>query len=72
MLTVILMMYRVKGSILIGIFLTAIISWPRPTQVTYFPYTPAGEELFDFFRKIVTFHPLQHIGGAVDVSPLRT
>ena len=68
--TVFLMLYRVKGAILIGIFLTAIISWPRPTQVTYFPYNDAGDELFSFFRQIVTFHPLQHIGGAIDVSSI--
>ncbi|KAJ7928603.1 permease family-domain-containing protein [Mycena leptocephala] len=36
-LTVLLMLYRVRGAILIGIFLTAIVSWPRPTaQVVTF------------------------------------
>ena len=67
-LTVLLMLYRVKGAILIGIFLTSIISWPRPTAVTYFPHTPAGDDLFNFFKKVVNFHPLQHIGNAIDVS----
>ncbi|KAJ2157623.1 hypothetical protein GGF46_004368 [Coemansia sp. RSA 552] len=55
----ILLLYRVKGAILFGIFLVAIISWPRPTAVTYFPYTQAGDESFDFFKKVVTFHPIQ-------------
>ncbi|TFK38450.1 xanthine/uracil permease [Crucibulum laeve] len=65
-LTVLLMMYHVRGSILIGIFLTAIISWPRPTSVTYFPHTPAGDALFDFFKKVVTFHGLDKVGNALD------
>jgi len=62
------MIYRIKGALLIGIFATSIISWPRPTAVTYFPHTPAGDDLFAFFKQIVTFHPLQHIGNALDVS----
>jgi AGZA family xanthine/uracil permease-like MFS transporter len=67
-LTVLLMLYRIKGAILIGIFITSIVSWPRPTAVTYFPHTPAGDDLFAFFEKVVTFHPLTHIGNAIDVS----
>jgi xanthine/uracil/vitamin C permease (AzgA family) len=60
-------MYRVRGAILIGIFLTAVISWPRPTAVTYFPHTPAGDEMFEFFKKVVAFKPLSTIGGAIEV-----
>jgi hypothetical protein len=67
-LTVILMLYRVKGAILIGIFLTSIISWPRPTVVTAFPHTPAGDVAFDFFKQVVAFHPLQRIGNAIDYN----
>jgi AGZA family xanthine/uracil permease-like MFS transporter len=65
--TVVLMMYGVRGALLIGIFLTAIISWPRPTAVTYFPHTPVGDAAFDFFKKVVGFHALQKIGNAIDV-----
>ncbi|KAF8180856.1 purine transporter [Pholiota molesta] len=65
-ITVILMMYRVRGAILIGILLTSIISWPRGTPVTYFPHTDAGDALFDYFKKVVTFHKLQKIGNAID------
>lgn len=60
-LTVLLMLYRVKGAIIIGILLVSIISWPRPTDVTYFPYTPLGNDMFDFFKKVVTFHPIKRI-----------
>jgi AGZA family xanthine/uracil permease-like MFS transporter len=60
-LTVMLMMYRVKGAIIAGILLVSIISWPRSTAVTYFPHTPLGDDAFNFFKKVVTFHPIQRI-----------
>ncbi|KAF2830784.1 hypothetical protein CC86DRAFT_464017 [Ophiobolus disseminans] len=60
-LTVMLMMYRVKGAIIFGILLVSIISWPRPTAVTYFPHDPLGDSRFDFFKKVVTFHPITRI-----------
>ena len=65
--TLLLMMYRVRGAILIGIFLTSAISWPRPTPVTYFPHTLPGDAAFDFFKQVVAFHPLKRIGNALDV-----
>ncbi|PFH49531.1 hypothetical protein AMATHDRAFT_62986 [Amanita thiersii Skay4041] len=64
--TVLLLIYRVRGAILMGIFLTAIVSWPRPTAVTYFPHTDAGDQMFDFFKQVVTFHKLKRIGNAPD------
>ncbi|EMD35912.1 hypothetical protein CERSUDRAFT_124492 [Gelatoporia subvermispora B] len=66
--TVLMMMYRVKGAILIGIFLVSIISWPRDSAVTYFPHNSSGDDLFDFFKKVVTFRPLQKIGNALDYN----
>ena len=65
-LTVFLMMYRVKGSILIGIFLTAIISWPRGTPFTAFPHTDAGNEAFAFFEKVVGYRSIKLIWNAID------
>ncbi|KAI0699499.1 xanthine/uracil permease [Cerioporus squamosus] len=67
-LTVFLMLYRVKGAILIGIVITSIISWPRSTAVTYFPHTEAGDAAFDFFKQVVTFWPLKTVGNALDYS----
>lgn len=61
MLTAILMMYRVKGAIIIGILLVSIVSWPRSTPVTYFPHTPLGDSSFDFFKKVVTFRPITRV-----------
>jgi AGZA family xanthine/uracil permease-like MFS transporter len=62
------MLYRVRGAILIGIFLTSIVSWPRPTAVTYFPHTEAGDQLFNYFKQVVTFHSIDKVGNAIAVS----
>lgn len=62
------MIYRVRGAILIGIFLVSIISWPRPTAVTLFPYTAAGDAAFDYFKQVVNFRKLERVGNALDVS----
>ena len=59
MFTALLLLYRVKGAIIAGIILVAITSWPRNSEVTYFPYTEAGDAMFDFFRKVVTFRPIE-------------
>ena len=64
--TVVLMMYRVKGAIIMGILLVSIISWPRPTPVTYFPKTELGNDMFDFFKKVVTFHPIKRVLAVQD------
>lgn len=60
-LTVLLTMYRVKGAIIIGIILVSVISWPRGTPVTYFPYTSVGNDSFDFFKQVVSFHHIENI-----------
>jgi len=65
-LTMLLMLYRVRGAILIGIFLTAIVSWPRSTAVTYFPHTEAGDAMWDYFKQVVTFHKIQKVGNVID------
>lgn len=60
-LTVVLTILRVKGAILIGILLVSIVSWPRGTSVTAFPYTPIGDDDFNYFKKVVDFHPIGRI-----------
>jgi adenine/guanine/hypoxanthine permease len=52
------MMYKVKSAMLVGIAFVSILSWPRTTSFTYFPYDTAGTERFDFFKKVVGFHPI--------------
>ncbi|GAD94411.1 hypothetical protein UREG_07549 [Paecilomyces variotii No. 5] len=49
----------IKGAIIAGILLVSIISWPRDTSITYFPHTPEGDNSFDFFKKVVTFHQIE-------------
>lgn len=66
--TAFLMMYRVKGAIIFGILLVSIISWPRDTSVTYFPHTEYGDESFEFFKKVATFHPIKRVLVAQDWS----
>ncbi|KAI1319185.1 xanthine/uracil permease family protein-like protein [Xylariaceae sp. FL0255] len=56
-----LMAFKVKSAIVIGIGLVSILSWPRNTSFTYFPYTLEGETRYEFFRQIVAFHPIETI-----------
>ncbi|KAI9026469.1 permease family-domain-containing protein [Phycomyces nitens] len=64
----VLLLYRVRGAILIAIAFIAITSWPRVSQITYFPYTVQGDNQFNFFKKVVTVHPMKHILGKFDFS----
>lgn len=66
--TVTLMMYRVRGALIIGIFLVSLVSWPRRSAVTLFPYTPAGDDSYAFFSQVVGFQKLQKVGNAVDYN----
>jgi AGZA family xanthine/uracil permease-like MFS transporter len=65
-LTAILLAYRVKGAIIAGILLVSIISWPRSTNVTYFPHDAVGDDNFNFFKKVVTFHGIEKTLNAQD------
>jgi len=65
--TVFLMLYRVKGAIIIGILLVSIVSWPRNTDVTFFPKGNAiGDSNFEFFKKVVDFRRLKYVGNVID------
>jgi AGZA family xanthine/uracil permease-like MFS transporter len=66
--TVVLMIYRVRGAIILGIFLVSIISWPRPTPVTLFPHTAAGDVAFDYFKQVVNFRKLEKVGNVLDYN----
>ncbi|PVH88963.1 xanthine/uracil permease family protein-like protein [Cadophora sp. DSE1049] len=65
-LTAFLMSYRVKSAIIIGIAVVSIISWPRDTTFTLFPHTEAGDHMFDFFKQVVAFHPIENTFVAQD------
>ena len=59
-------MYRVKSAMIVGIALVSILSWPRPTEFTFFPYTPEGDSRFNFFKKVISFHPISNVLAAQD------
>ncbi|KAG1143936.1 hypothetical protein G6F37_004379 [Rhizopus arrhizus] len=59
----ILLLYRVRGAILLSILFIAITAWPRVNQVTYFPYTESGNMMFDYFKKVVTIHGMDYTLG---------
>ncbi|CAG8959219.1 hypothetical protein HYFRA_00012577, partial [Hymenoscyphus fraxineus] len=65
-LTAWLMSYRVKSAIIIGISVVSIMSWPRNTSFTYFPHTDEGNQMHEFFKRVVSFHPIQNTLAAQD------
>ena len=38
----------------------------RNTTLSYFPHTPQGDSMFDFFKTVVGFHPIQKVLAAND------
>ena len=52
-----------RGSVIVGILFVSFISWFRNTDVTYFPDTTAGDDKFDYFRKVVRFHAIEKTGS---------
>ncbi|KAH6887081.1 permease [Thelonectria olida] len=64
--TAYLMSFRVKYAFIIGIAFVSILSWPRTTSITFFPYTDEGSSRFEFFKKIVSFHPMTKTLNALD------
>lgn len=65
-MTMLMIMYRVRGAIILGILMVSICSWPRKSAVTLFPHTEAGDDAYAYFKQIVGFYPLRKIGAAAD------
>lgn len=61
MMTLILMAYKWRSAMIIGIGFVTIVSWFRNTAVTYFPNTPAGDARFDYFSQVVAFENMNMI-----------
>ena len=57
-----LILYRVRGAMIIGILLVSVSSWPRGSAVTQFPYTDQGNNNWDFFKKVATWRSINPIG----------
>ncbi|KAJ3266836.1 hypothetical protein HK104_006013, partial [Borealophlyctis nickersoniae] len=64
----ILLSFRVKGSILIGIIFISAISWFRNSAVTYFPYTEKGDAMFTYFSKVVDTPTIRRTAGSLDFN----
>ncbi|KAH7242381.1 permease family-domain-containing protein [Fusarium tricinctum] len=67
-LTAFLMAFRIKYALIIGIALVSVLSWPRNTPFTYFPYTDEGDRRFDFFKQVVVWHPIERTLNELDWS----
>ncbi|CAB9496754.1 Adenine/guanine permease AZG1 [Seminavis robusta] len=61
MIMLILMAYQNRSAFIIGIGFITFISWFRGTAITYFPDTPAGNERFEYFKKVVSIEPLDKL-----------
>lgn len=61
-LTVLLIMYRVRGAMILGILLVSISSWPRGSAVTQFPHDAQGNDNWDFFRHVAMWRSINPIG----------
>jgi AGZA family xanthine/uracil permease-like MFS transporter len=66
MVTALLMMYKVRSAMIIGIAFVSILCWPRATSFTYFPYDKQGNDKFNFFKQVVGFHPIKDTLAAQD------
>ncbi|KAG8959283.1 hypothetical protein FRC03_008203 [Tulasnella sp. 419] len=66
--TVWMMMYRIRGAIIIGILMVSICSWPRNSPVTFFPHSEEGDSNFNFFKQVVDFRSLKYIGNVIDYN----
>ncbi|KAF1365167.1 purine transporter [Lizonia empirigonia] len=67
-LTALLMTYKIRGAMIVGIALVSIFSWPRNTLITYFPHTDVGDSRFEFFKNVVGFHPIKRVLAVQDWS----
>lgn len=57
-----LILYRVRGAMMIGILLVSVSSWPRGSAVTQFPYTDEGNNNWNFFKHVATWRSIDPIG----------
>ncbi|KAL3909857.1 MAG: hypothetical protein SGARI_002390 [Bacillariaceae sp.] len=72
MIILILMAYKWRSAMIIGIGFVTVTSWFRNTAITYFPDTPAGDARFDYFTQVVAFEKMDLILVPYDFSDLRS
>ena len=61
-LITLLLMYRVRGAMILGILLVSVSSWPRGSAVTQFPNDAQGNDNWDFFKQVATWRSINPIG----------
>ncbi|KAL1653423.1 hypothetical protein SLS61_003932 [Didymella pomorum] len=64
--TAYLMMFKVKSAMIVGILIVSFTAWPRGTSATYFPHDQAGDDRWDYFKKVAYFHPINHTLNTLD------
>ncbi|KAI5664980.1 hypothetical protein M9H77_24303 [Catharanthus roseus] len=62
------LMKNIKGSMIYGIVFVTFISWFRGTAVTFFPHTPLGDKMFEYFKKVADFHKIGSMVGAISFA----
>ena len=67
LIMVICLINKVKGGVIIGILFVSFVSWFRGTEVTYFPDNDAGNARYDYFKEVVTFHPIEKTGISMTI-----
>lgn len=53
--------FRHRAAFVVGIGFVTAISWFRGTAITYFPFTPAGDERFAYFQQVVSIEPIDKV-----------
>lgn len=48
------------------VLIFSVFATSRNTAITYFPYTDEGNARFEFFKNVVSFHPIQNTLGQLD------
>lgn len=61
---------NIKGAMIYGIVFVTAVSWFRNTSVTAFPDTPAGDEAFRYFKKVVDVHTIEKTAGALSFKSI--
>ncbi|VUC33577.1 unnamed protein product, partial [Clonostachys rosea] len=66
MVAAVLMAFRINYSLIIGMSLVSILSWPRNTSITYFPDNDDGNSRFEFFKQVVVWQPMTRTLNQLD------
>ncbi|KAB1214085.1 Adenine/guanine permease AZG1 [Morella rubra] len=61
---------NVKGAMIYGIVFVTAVSWFRHTKVTEFPDNDAGNEAFQYFKKVVDVHTIKSTAGALSFTDI--